>query len=508
MGDPLHSQPLLLNYADGTSIVYITTNEGYLHAVDHETGREEFAFMPKELLKNATRFYDNSPTRNRPYGLDGGVTTWIEDDNNDGLIDPGEKAYLYIGMRRGGNNYYAIDVSNYNDPEFMWTIKGGETTVDTDPTTADGDFEELSDTWSLPVRSKVRDGSTVRDVLIFGAGYDPNQDPASTTSVSTDPTVAATALGRTVDGVGRGIFIVDALTGEELWQTDGSYSDMLYSIPSQIRVIDINLDGLADQLYVGDMGGQIWRLDIDNNAGTTEYLSQRVTGGVIAELAEDDAANARRFYYPPDVSIMNTGRSQVLSISIGSGWRAHPLDTIVEDRFYSIRYKHVYTKPIDSKGNLVYSSVSETELQDITANPPGTPLDIAAQGWYLRLDQTGEKVLGSSVTADGNILFTTYLPASSSGICSAAVGSGAVYAVSARNGDPVLNLDELGTDDYLGISDRRRQLKHAGIPPETAVLFPSAGEATVLVGTESLDEIDIGEPRRRTFWQEALEDNL
>ena len=168
----------------------------------------------------------------------------------------------------------------------------------------------------------------------------------------------------------------------------------------------------------------------------------------------------------------------------------------------------MYTKPIDSKGNLVYSSISENDLQDITANPPGTPLDATAQGWYLKLDQPGEKVLGSSVTADGNILFTSYLPASASGVCSAAVGSGAVYAVSVKNGDPVLNLDETGPGDYLAISDRRRQLKHAGIPPETAVLFPSAGEATVLVGTETLDEIDVGEPRRRTFWQEALEDNL
>ncbi len=508
MGDPLHSQPLLLNYADGSSIVYVATNEGFLHGVDHLTGLEEFAFMPKELLKNVTRFYDNAPTRSRPYGLDGGMAVWIEDDNNDGLIDSGEKAIVYVAMRRGGNNYYALDVSDYNNPKYLWSIQGGATTDDEDPATADGDFEELSDTWSLPVKTKVRDGNLIRDVLIFGGGYDPNQDPSEATSTDTSSTNTEETIGRTIDGVGRAIFIVDAETGEEIWQTDGTFSDMLYSIPSKVRVIDINLDGLADQLYVGDMGGQIWRIDIDNDSSSDITLSNRVTGDVIAKLAGEGAANARRFYYAPDVSILNIDGDQQLAISIGSGWRAHPLDTGVEDRFYSLRYKHVYTKPIDSQGYLEYGEIDENDLSDITEKPVGAPIENNTQGWYLRLSQPGEKVLASSVTADGNILFTSYLPGESSGVCSAAVGSGAVYAVSALNGDPVLHLNQIVPGAALSHSDRMRKLNHAGIPPETTILFPSAGKATVLVGTETLDELEVGEPRRRTFWQEALDDNL
>ena len=510
MGDPLHSQPLLLNYADGSSIVYVATNEGFLHAVDHVNGWEKFAFMPKELLKNATRFYENAPTRNKPYGLDGGMSVWIDDTNYNGIIDPGEKAYVYVAMRRGGNSYYALDVSNYNSPKYLWSIQGGTTTLDDDPATADGDFEELSDTWSLPVKSQVRDGDIVRDVLIFGGGYDPNQDPSSTLSTNTNTASVADAQVRTIDGVGRAIFIVDAETGEELWQTDGiDYAEMLYSIPSNIRVIDINLDGLADQLYVGDMGGQIWRVDIDNDTSNSNSLSNRIDGGVIADLAADDAPNARRFYYAPDVSILNTDGYQQLAISIGSGWRAHPLDTNIEDRFYSLRYQHVYSKPINSFGVLDYDSVKidESNLSDITENTVGTPVENGKRGWYLRLTEDGEKVLGSSLTADGNILFTSYLPGDSSGLCAAAVGAGAVYAVNAYNGDPVLNLDELG-GSVLTLSDRMRKLSHAGIPPEADIVFPSAGKATALVGTETVEEFEFGADRRKTFWQEALDDNL
>ena len=70
----------------------------------------------------------------------------------------------------------------------------------------------------------------------------------------------------------------------------------------------------------------------------------------------------------------------------------------------------------------------------------------------------------------------------------------------------MLDLNESGDDD-LSIDDRSRILKHAGIPPATSLLFPEAGEATVVVGTETLEEFSLEELRRRTFWQELVEDD-
>jgi Tfp pilus tip-associated adhesin PilY1 len=34
-------------------------------------------------------------------------------------------------------------------------------------------------------------------------------------------------------------------------------SDMAYSIPSDVTIIDCNRAGLRDRLYVGDAGGQV-----------------------------------------------------------------------------------------------------------------------------------------------------------------------------------------------------------------------------------------------------------
>lgn len=517
MGDPMHSQPLMVNYAGGQSVVHVATNEGYLHAIDHATGRENFAFIPKELLKNLRANFENEPTSNRPYGLDGGMVTWIQDENNNGVVDLGtDKAYLYIGMRRGGNLYYALDITDPNRPKYMWSIAGGATVgIDGADTEARGDFVELGETWSKPVKSKIyKDGQEV-DVLIFGAGYGSNQDPREDFTDEASFAATDTRQTREEDTVGRGFFIVDATTGARLWATEqADFPKLKYSVPSELRVIDINFDGLADQIYFGDMGGQVWRFDYNNDSNETVQIEDRITGGVVGTFADNTPESARRFYYPPDVALVSIGGSQQLSISIGSGWRAHPLDTDVEDRFYSFRMSQVYGAPRTEDGEIRYPSVSEASTGMIDLSEESNPVRITnaeERGWFLPLD-TGEKVLSSSVTVDNSIVFTSYIPSSNTGTCAAAIGGGAVYFVDLATGNPIKNLDENSTGSSGGASfgsgDRSRRLPSAGIPPAPSVLFPELGKATLIVGRDKVDEVAIDNLKYKTFWQEHIEDNL
>lgn len=531
MGDPLHSQPLVVNYVGGKSVVHVATNEGLLHAIDHATGEENFAFMPKELLKNIRANYENEPTRNRPYGLDGGMTLWIDDYNKDGIVDPAtDKAYLYVGMRRGGNRYYALNITDPTAPEYMWSINGGTETVveegvTNDSTIADGDFSNLGETWSKPMKTKIYDNNEIVDVLIFGAGYGTNQDP--TTEATPDPSnpTADTRQTRQTDTVGLGFYIVDALTGEWLYNpnlTEFESKELKYSVPGDLRVIDINFDGLVDQIYFGDMGGQVWRFDYNNDPALNEVISKRMSGDRIGIFANDTPEGARRFYYPPDVALLSIDGKQELSISIGSGWRAHPLDDVVEDRFYNFRMTQVYGAPRRDDGEIRYPQVTETttgmvELQDTDVARIASS---AEKGWYLPL-RTGEKVLSSSVTLDGNILFTSYVPSANTGSCAAAIGSGSFYYLDAATGNPVVNLDvdpdseSSGTEDEseLDAEDRRRAIPNAGIPPEATLLFPEETAAPVpLLGRNNLTDdgvvIDPGSLVHRTFWHEVAEESL
>src|SRR5690606_32530954 len=94
-------------------------------------------------------------------------------------------------------------------------------------------FEQLGQTWSAPVHTKIKVVSNIRDVLIFAGGYDTNQDNISE---------------RTTDTMGNALYIVDALTGTKLWSAisvaghDVTLSGMRDSIPSRVSVIGLQSD--------------------------------------------------------------------------------------------------------------------------------------------------------------------------------------------------------------------------------------------------------------------------
>ena len=214
-------------------------------------------------------------------------------------MDSSDHAYLYAGMRRGGNHYYALNVTDRSNPKLMFSIP------EKDPVA----FAELGQSWSKPVLSKMLvSANNVRDVLIFAGGYDESQDDKAT---------------RLPDTKGRAIYIVDALDGSVIWSgqptaaaggSTKAFAKMLYSIPSDVTVIE--KEGLASQIYVGDMGGQLWRFDISNTNMTGADL---VTGGVIAELSGNTQETARRFFHAPDLVLSKFKGRTVLNIGIGSG---------------------------------------------------------------------------------------------------------------------------------------------------------------------------------------------
>jgi type IV pilus assembly protein PilY1 len=480
VGDPLHAEPALVQYGelangDPDLVAYMATNDGYLHAIDSITGNEYFAFVPQEMLGNLNNIFEDTGVTGKSYGLDGNVVPWMNDANKDGdLNDAGDHVYLYFGQRRGGSDIFSLDVTNRNSPKLRWVIKGGT-----------GDFAEMGQSWSTPNVERLKLNGVTKTVLIFGGGYDTGQD---------------TVTLRTPDAVGRGIFIVDAETGELLWRAgpdsaaDLQLTDMQYSIPSRIKPIDVDSNGYVDQLYVGDMGGQLWRFDIAES-NTTSNLSSLVTGGRIADFAVDNSAtDTRRFYYPPDVAlIIESGQSPYLSILAASGYRAHPLNQTIVDRMYMMRMDYIYNAPT------TYTTITESDLFDTTDNTIGegsTTQKAAAvtnlgtaKGWYITFNELdgsfiGEKALAEPLIIGGVGLVTTYVPedlAPGAASCVPKAGTGMLYFVNVTDGTPTFNI--AGTVDKTR-EDRKEYLKRGGIPPSPSVIITEGGTPTLCVGTE------------------------
>jgi type IV pilus assembly protein PilY1 len=459
MGDPLHSQPAAVVYggtqANPDVVIYTATNDGYLHAFAGDSGVELWSFIPKALLSNLTRLYFDPNSKYKQYGLDGNVVPVIKDVDHDGIIEPvdGDFVQLVFGMRRGGKTFYSIDVTNKNAPQLLWNVT----------------MAEFGESWSTPVVTRMDIASVSQNsdkaVIVIGGGYDTVHD---TSGHPTNP-----------DGEGAGIHILDLKTGTELWRAsadnaaDLQLSNMTRSMPNAVRVIDLSGDGLADRMYASDMGGQIWRFDIFNGQDPTNL----VAGGVIARLgaegtASPTAADTRRFYNAPDVSLITDDRQQrrYVAISIGSGYRAHPFDLTASDRFYSIRDGNVFRQMTQANYDS-YPIATDADLVEVSGQTQ-TVITANDRGWKFTLPWN-EKILADSLTFDNQIFFVAFTPDSSAAAtCSAGRGTNFLYRVSAVNGDPIVpNIDTL--NPLISDDERKDTLQQGGIAPSPTILFPS-----------------------------------
>jgi type IV pilus assembly protein PilY1 len=457
MGDPIHSQPVIINYAEDDSAIFVATNHGFLHSFDPETGEENFAVIPKTLLSNLHDFYLNASTFSHVYGLDGHLVP----------RKVGDQHWLYVGMRRGGNNYYVFNVTNKTAPKLEFSIEGGST-----------GFEKLGQSWSKPTLTKIKIGDTSTEVMIIGGGYDEQQD---------DKTI------RSPDSVGNAVYIVDANTGALIWSASNEGADlnlpeMQYSIPARISVIDREADGYADHMYVVDTGGQLFRIDIANG----EALSDMFNSKLMADFGGETEETNRRFYYGPDVSEINLSGQPYYAVALGSGFRAHPLNETIQDQFYLIQDDGVFT--LDENGNYTFPehTILPAALYDASAHLLTSGNEEQRQiasnafadkpGWLINLDSGGEKVLAAPFMLNYKVFFTTYVPATAStSLCAPPTGNSRAYLVDIVSGNAVTDLNKDGT---LQHEDRYAQLKQTGIAPETKILIEDIVQPVVCLGTE------------------------
>ncbi len=461
LGDPLHSQPTVLQYNSPSveTRIYVGTNHGYLHSFDAGNGSEKWAYIPQELLGQLDTVVEN-PNGSKIYGLDGSAAIHLVDGNNNGAVDAGDKAYLYIGQRRGGRNYYAIDITNPNSPQLMFKIEGGT-----------GDFDKLGQSWSTPTIAKMNLSGVNSEklVMIFGGGYDTGQD---TESVVSQP-----------DNVGNIVYIVDALDGSLLWNSVDNTEDhggvagpvsTMNSVPSQVTAFDLNEDNLIDHMYVTDTKAQVFRFDVDNDSG-------EIKGGRIAHLNGLTAAENRRMYYSADTALIRQVGDSFISVAIGSGYRAHPLNTEITDYFFVLKDKGAISGSFDMDASLL-DLQDVTSLADTDSNGVSDAVELLndnlnpKKGWYISFDAVGEKVIERSVTFNNAVIFTSYIPPGATGdVCQAAAGGGRVYALNILNGNPYVDTN---TDGTLNESDRYAELPGGGIAPPPQVLLEGDGDAS------------------------------
>lgn len=430
LGAFLHSRPLVVHYAS-QSVIFVGSNDGMLHAFNDDSGEELWAFIPRNLLNKLQAlhadvlesFVDGSPKAYISYNTDGSIS----------------QAVLIFGERRGGNHYYAIDVTNPEAPRYLWKISPDMT-----------GYAELGQSWSIPNIGKIASGQGEKWVAFLAGGYDENQD----NDLVTLP-----------DSEGRAVYVVDVLTGSLVWRY--SYEEnpaMTYSIPSDIARVDTDGNGRIDRLYVGDMGGRMWRFDI----GDPDPANW--TGKIIFA-----ASTGSKIFYPPEVTLEKDSVNYEVLL-FGTGDREHPKASSVINRLYAFKDKN----PI--------SPMTEDNLIDVTQDllqSPSTSDEqkntimgqmMAGNGWYIRLDtNNGEKCLAPPVIFYKIVYFTTFSPSSEgsgSDPCYVGEGTARVYALQYNTGNAVFNLDLTNDTNGTVISrSDRSQVIGTAIPSGVIITF-------------------------------------
>jgi len=392
LGDIFHSTPVLITppvlalndssyqafktaQASRTKVLIAGANDGMIHAFRESDGVELWGFIPPDLLDNLKSLADT-----------GGDHQFFVDSSpiaTDIKISGTWKTIVVFGLRRGGPFYYALDVTDTTNPQWLWSFTDSK----------------ITETWSEPSMGKVKLGGVDKFVAFFGGGYDTASNNAH----------------------GKAFFAVDLSNGTKLWQyyNDGTSDDrqyMNFSVTENSTAVDLNNDGYVDHVYIGDTGGQLWKFDVSANA-TSSWAGKRLFTAAPSQANPPAAGEfypTQAFYGAP---VLAYDTSMNLWVFLGTGDRNHP-NSAASNRFYGI-------KETTNMSN--GAALSESNLFDVTSTN-GT----ASGGWFFRLG-TNEKVLDAANVFNMDVLFSGFTPTATV-TCTSGGGTARLYSVQMQTG--------------------------------------------------------------------------
>lgn len=446
--DVQHSKPAVVTYdtTQNPPIQYLfyVQNNGMLTAVNTHTGQEKWSFLIEEALPQLSSLL-NPVAGQEIYVADGSPSVFFDDQNGDGIVNGSDRVWVFFGLRRGGRVYYALDITDINHPRFMWKISArggtGRVCVASGTCTSAPAYNRLGQTWSAPTVVKLKALGLTTPALIFGGGYDTQEDALYYVA---DGTTHA-------DTTGNQLYVVNATDPTSPLQqwgygasgTFGGTPDaMNYAIPSDVTALNSDNDGqnYVDRIYVGDLGGNVWRFDVDSASPAAWRAWQ------LARLS-DSTGEKRKFYFPPAVA----PQAQPIrfdAVYIGSGDKEHPTyqtnpvapaaanPKVAADKMFMLMDTSDLTSSGQTAGALNYPIVFGSSLLLDATTTGTTGLATSAlsgkQGWYFSLDN-GEKVINSPTIFDQALRFGTYAPIGRNDACTPP-GQGRLNEINAVSG--------------------------------------------------------------------------
>ncbi len=351
------------------NLLFVNSNNGFLHAFEAESGNEVFGFMParprQSVGQTAMRHHYHI------FLMDGDLTA------ADARLGGSWASVLLGSAGRGGWSVFALDITNpqsFSPSNLLWELEGG---------TGPGQDRDIG---NVIGRLHVMFGEDGGWYAVFGNGFN---------SMNGNPVLMIVNLQTGV--------VTRKLVGND----DASATNGLINI----ALVDANDNGRIDTVYGGDLQGNLWKFDL--SAASSSAWSIAFSGNPL--FTATDSSGIRQ----PITGGIDVARGAGgLMVYFGTGrlisledHAAFIFSTPQIQSLYGVRDNGVLAS--GNRVNLQAQSILTVESEPrpsrmITNNP----VNFGTQrGWYLDLilgeNRTGESFTGDTEVRNGVVFFPT-----------------------------------------------------------------------------------------------------
>ena len=499
----------MANNSSRPGALFVGANDGMFHAFNADTGAEIFAYIPSWLASKLPALTDPTYNSTKHQSYVDGPT-----DVAEALVGTNWKTVLLSSTGGGGQGVFALDVSNpaaFDATKVMWEF-------------SDRDDADLGNVMGKPKVVKIQTNKKTDPTpeyewfAVVTSGVN-NFVADGNVSTSKKPHLFLLKLSKTAGtawALGTNYFKFEIPTDDTLSATVSPGVVNFQATTGIARELD--------QIYLGDLHGNMWKLDFDT-ASSTKTLQEislpnalgfdSLTSGNSSKplfVAKDSSGNVQPIAMTPKlvngpdngiIVMFGTGKYLEATDNNLTPVRTQSVYAINDIEVGSSRPKFVAGRDYLQRGISAGGIVTIGSFiwgRVATANSTTTT---ERSGWYFDYAASGERSVSDFTTSGSNLYFGTVVPPQNlTDPCSG--GSGNIYAIDFTTGSGKSFVSQVGLIGQIFI--QKTVTSEISDSNSTGTRTETTTERIVIKGTEGFqtppDDIKTVSQMGRLGWRQ------